>query len=129
MMLYFIASAEVLAHISDKWSRTPFRRSLVRLGEISYSTYLVHWPIIMTFDALVVRLSWSQPLRATVIAILAVPSVLVASFLLHRCIELPGIELGKRLTSRKQTLNSSEVEQSPEEGEVVGPKPTSAAIL
>jgi peptidoglycan/LPS O-acetylase OafA/YrhL len=113
MLLYFIADADVLANISAKWSVTPFRRSLVRLGEISYSTYLVHWPVIMTIDALLVPLSWNRSIRVGVIAVLTIPSVLLASYLLHRFVELPGIELGKRLTSKKQTLSRSEVEQIP----------------
>lgn len=104
MGLYFLTDAELLARLSDKWSQTPLRRLAVRLGEVSYSTYLVHWPVIMVINSLAVSPLWPQPVRLLLIAVLTVPSVLALSFLLYHYVELPGIELGRRLTKKKACL-------------------------
>ncbi len=105
MCLYYAVNAESFARASEGWVRTRVGRGLVWLGEISYSTYLVHWPLLLVINVMVAR-SWSQPFRAAMIGILTVPTVLGASYLLHRYVELPGIALGRRLTSKKQTLSS-----------------------
>lgn len=57
------------------------------LGEISYATYLCHYPLWIVFKLLFVRDATAVPLAA-IVAYLAL--VLVASSLLYRWIERPG---------------------------------------
>ena len=72
----------------------------VRLGEISYSTYLIHYPVL----ALIARLipgGWSRGEKAVLLWMVASPVILASSFLLYRYVEQPGIRLGKKLAARE----------------------------
>jgi peptidoglycan/LPS O-acetylase OafA/YrhL len=95
--------AVVLAEY-DKLFKVP--RSAIYLGEISYAIYLVH-PIALLFLArtrpIVNGTWWHIELIEYLLA------VLVTIFLagkLHRFVELPCIEFGKRLSSRVKTMRS-----------------------
>jgi peptidoglycan/LPS O-acetylase OafA/YrhL len=76
------------------------RKPLTYLGDISYSTYLVHYPLQLTIylaGALgLVRMNFHSPITF----ILFIGSVIVVSAATHRFIELPGqkwlLELGPR---------------------------------
>jgi peptidoglycan/LPS O-acetylase OafA/YrhL len=70
----------------------------IRLGEVSYSTYLVHYPVLSVVTRFVPR-DWSRWEKAVVIATVSTPVILLLSFFLYRYIEKPGIALGKRLSS------------------------------
>lgn len=79
-------------------------RRLLRLGEVSYSVYLLHY-VVICCAAKVLALSASrlgtEPGTATLAVILAAGSValtLPLAGLVHRWVELPGIRLGRRLT-------------------------------
>lgn len=93
MCIFYMSDEYVFADLSVHTSRFP---AIVRLGELSYSIYLVHWPIL-TLTSYIVPLSWPLAARMALIAVLGVPATLAASVLLYRMIELPAIALGKRL--------------------------------
>lgn len=81
------------------------------LGKISYSTYLVHWTVIEVCLFWVIR--WAPAIEdrlplALVCCVLVFPLTWLASSAIHRCIELPGIELGKRLLSGRRPLRADE---------------------
>lgn len=90
------SAAVIVAAISSpsiqKVLSLPF---LVWLGEISYSFYLVHVPIILT---LVLVLHAYVPIWLIVVSVPLI-SLLVAS-LYHRFIALPAVALGRRLAPR-----------------------------
>jgi peptidoglycan/LPS O-acetylase OafA/YrhL len=65
------------------------------LGEISYSTYLVHF-----FLKDVVKFAIGRALPGPVLLPVYALLVLAASVLLHRLIEEPGRLLGRRLANR-----------------------------
>lgn len=93
-----------------RWSRS--------LGEVSYSTYLVHYPILVLM-ARVVRLE-DQYWRAGVLFVVAAPVIIAASFLLYRWIETPGIALGRAITGKRwKSLNGSKDQLAcqPKQGE------------
>jgi peptidoglycan/LPS O-acetylase OafA/YrhL len=69
----------------------------IRLGEISYSTYLIHYPILAVITRFVPR-DWSRLQKMAVTFAVSAPIILILSFLLYRYVERPGIELGKRLS-------------------------------
>jgi peptidoglycan/LPS O-acetylase OafA/YrhL len=87
----------------------------VKLGEASYSTYLVHYPVLACINVLVPT-KWSVIERALVLFAAGAPVTLYLSFLLYRFVERPGIALGRYLSngSRKR-LNetASKAYQSP----------------
>src|SRR6266436_5863046 len=64
-----------------------------RLGQMSYSTYLVHYPTLAVIHALL-------PVHSPVILFVigAIPIALL-SWALYSLVELPGIQLGRRLTN------------------------------
>ena len=83
-------------------------RSLLRwrplrvLGEISYGTYVVHWPLMVVCTAALRRLvpDMTPQLHAALLLATATPLVFAASWALHRFVELPGIALGHRIARR-----------------------------
>jgi peptidoglycan/LPS O-acetylase OafA/YrhL len=75
------------------------RPSLLFLGEISYPTYLIHYPILWIGKALVacVALHANPFVVALALFALTTPTTLCASALLHHFVEKPGIDFGRRL--------------------------------
>jgi peptidoglycan/LPS O-acetylase OafA/YrhL len=77
---------------------------LERLGAASYSTYLVHWPVLVVCQA-AYRSILDAPAPWTLFALhLAVsfPLVAAASFALFRWVEVPGMALGRRLAAPRR---------------------------
>ena len=80
-------------------------KPLERLGVVSYSTYLAHWPVLVVCQALY-RALLGDPTPAQLFALhvaISFPLVALASFALYRFVEAPGIALGRRLTRGKRT--------------------------
>lgn len=76
---------------------------LQKLGEMSYSVYLVHIPVLyVVFRALT---KWDEHLFGWKFLALALPATLIVTLLVstltYRLIERPGIALGSRLAARK----------------------------
>src|SRR4029077_6721724 len=73
--------------------------SLLFLGKISYSTYLIHYPILWLGKALVACVALHASPFAVALALFALttPTTLCASALLYHFVEKPGIDLGRRL--------------------------------
>ena len=69
------------------------------LGSISYSLYLVHFPIVMFMSY---QFHSSMPIALTVVV--APLLSIVTAHVMHRFIELPGISLGKTLAKRVTQL-------------------------
>ena len=81
---------------------------LVWLGEISYPIYLVHYPLVALINAYLPV--GTEPItRAIILLAISLPPVILASWLLHRTVEKPFIELGKRLTHKQSKPGSETV--------------------
>ncbi len=69
------------------------------LGKVSFPLYLIHWPLILIF--LSALLHWNPTITshgaASLMLAFGLPLILVAAIGLHKCIERPFMELGKRL--------------------------------
>lgn len=78
-------------------------KPLQHLGKISYSTYLIHWPMITVSSHLCLIKNgghsdkWSLLLFNCAVAI---PLIYLVSLLLHRWVELPFQGMGKRIGDR-----------------------------
>jgi len=81
-------------------------RSLVWLGDVSYSLYLVHLSLLLFIAAmggtmLKLAVFTASPYTALVaLVVCTLGTTLVVSALIYRFVELPGMELGKRVTRR-----------------------------
>jgi peptidoglycan/LPS O-acetylase OafA/YrhL len=75
-------------------------KAITGLGEISYSFYLIHLPIMCLLANLVARLPMDPIWRSLTLLAVTLPPSLVASVLMYRWIERPGIALGRRLVGR-----------------------------
>jgi peptidoglycan/LPS O-acetylase OafA/YrhL len=75
------------------------RPSLLFLGKISYSTYLIHYPILWLAKALVACVAPHANPFVVALALFALttPATLCASALLYHFVEKPGIDFGRRL--------------------------------
>ena len=82
------------------------RPSLLFLGKISYSTYLIHYPILWLAKALVAHVApqASPFVVALTLFALATPATLCASALLYHFVEKPGIDFGRRLFKNATTM-------------------------
>lgn len=78
------------------------------LGRISYSTYLIHLPILLALGPL---LFGRLPFGIVVAIVVGVS--LAAATLMHRLIEVPAIRLGQRLTRRAALPAITEPEAAP----------------
>ena len=76
-----------------------------RLGRCSYSTYLIHEPLIHSI-VYVCIIHWGLGMWPTfqVVALFAPAITLAASLLLYRWIEIPAIDFGKRLFTANTSL-------------------------
>ena len=72
-------------------------RVITGLGEISYSFYLIHLPIMCLLATLVARLPVGPIWRSLTLLAVTLPPSLAVSVLMYRLIERPGIALGRRL--------------------------------
>lgn len=77
-------------------------RPLERLGVVSYSTYLVHWPVMVLCQA-VFRGLLDQPSPTTLwwlhVAV-SFPLIVASSLVLYRFVEAPAMAFGRRITHR-----------------------------
>jgi peptidoglycan/LPS O-acetylase OafA/YrhL len=94
MCAFHLVDARVLEELSVQSAKFPL---LIGLGELSYSTYLVHWPILFGLSSHLPG-SLPNPARMALLIFPGLPLVALASLILNQWVELPGIRLGKRLT-------------------------------
>lgn len=82
-------------------------RIAIWLGQRSYTTYLIHFPLIQAIVWACARARLGYWPSVGVLAVGTVALTLIASAVIHRWIERPGIALGKTLWSRPPRVRSS----------------------
>ncbi len=73
--------------------------ALQHLGKLSYPVYLVHWPLILLLLAGLLHFApgVSRHLALAILIGAGIPAILIAAEIIHRLIEKPGMNLGKKL--------------------------------
>jgi peptidoglycan/LPS O-acetylase OafA/YrhL len=88
-----------LLYAADRsgWSsRWPKSQIIARLGRMSYSLFLVHFPVLVLVSTVWVKLGWSSPWQAVCGLLTAFAASLAAASLFHRYIEKPASAFARR---------------------------------
>ncbi|MFK8401629.1 acyltransferase family protein [Pseudomonas sp. BGr12] len=108
----FIISSVLFASIVIAKPRILSIRPLTGLGDISYSIYLMHAPVLMltgfALEATLVGTS-ASPLQFILITFCAVTLVFAAAYASYRWIELPFLRSGKAAPEKKDTTEQKVV--------------------
>ena len=102
-MILLIASAEREKMTPPAWLLNPF----VYLGEISYSTYMLHLILGKVYFNAIARLFGYDPHALPAYqCLLAIAPILLASALTYHCVEVPGRKLLRGLWQRSTAASS-----------------------
>lgn len=95
-LLPVIATVSILIGWDTGWSSSLLSKSFLQyLGDVSYSWYLWHWPLIVFSNAWFENTAWDSPWLAAVVGLAA----LIPAELSRRIVENP-IRFSKRVTPR-----------------------------
>jgi peptidoglycan/LPS O-acetylase OafA/YrhL len=78
-------------------------KPIQRLGKLSYSTYLVHAPIIQLLVVLLARMHTAYHSVVALVAVTTIPLTLLATYLLHHFVEMPAIAYAKDRFAKSPT--------------------------
>lgn len=90
----FLFAAET-SGFSARWPRN---RVLARLGEVSFSLFLVHFPILVLISTFWARLGWTSPAAASAGLTTAFFCSIAAAFAFHRWIETPASRFARQFS-------------------------------
>ncbi|GAB2463180.1 hypothetical protein GCM10027187_33990 [Streptosporangium sandarakinum] len=82
-------------------------RSLVRLGLISYSLYLLHHPLLKAVSAVAGDVRAMRPAVQVAVSVATIAAAVVLSLLTYRYVEVPMQRLGRRVARRWSQRPSS----------------------
>lgn len=74
----------------------PRNRVVARLGQVSYSLFLIHFPVLLVVAAIWARLGWSSPVGGITGLLAAFVLSIAAAFAFHRWVEVPAGRLASR---------------------------------
>ena len=83
-------------------------RAMVFIGQISFSMYLIHFFVLDMFTKFFLHKLTSLLPSSIVLVIVFLSTLLVAivlSYLLYKIIELPGIKLGRKISTKMKDRN------------------------
>lgn len=86
-------------------------KPILYLAERSYSTYLLHWPVIMLIGTVATRYGVVAMPKLTAVMFLAFPITLLLQEPLYRFVEVPGRTLGKALARKVGARDQIELPQ------------------
>ena len=113
MLVEGIAAFFLIGALASEHGRVRLLRSpwAIWLGNISYSLYLIHFPVAILLAKILSRVFSDGTSATTAAAVLMTSGLAISSglaFLIYRFIEIPSIAFGKRV-SKRFTLSSVHV--------------------
>lgn len=75
----------------------PRNRVIARLGQVSYSLFLIHFPVLVAVSALWARLGWTTPAAAVAGLCVAFLLSIAAAFAFYRWVEVPASHLKRKV--------------------------------
>ncbi len=105
MLVEGIAAFFLIGALASEHGRVRLLRSpwAIWLGDISYSLYLIHFPVAILVAKILSRVFSDGTSAATATAVLITSGLAISfslAFLIHRFIEIPSIAFGKRVSKR-----------------------------
>lgn len=86
--------------------RWPKARWVSRMGRVSYSLFLVHFPVLVVVSGIWARFGWTSPGAAIAGLLAAFGGSVATAFAFHRLVEEPAAALSHRWgSSRQETLH------------------------
>ncbi|MDP1525782.1 MAG: acyltransferase [Rhodocyclaceae bacterium] len=74
----------------------PRNRVIAKLGQVSYSLFLIHFPVLVAVSALWARLGWTTPAAAVAGLLAAFLLSIATAFAFYRWVEVPASHLMRR---------------------------------
>ncbi len=90
-------------------TRWPRARWVSRLGRVSYSLFLVHFPVLVIVSSVWARLGWTSPAAAVTGLFVAFAASVGTAFVFHRWVEEPAAALSRRWGSSWQETPATTV--------------------
>lgn len=101
--------------------------AMQHIGERSFSLYLVQIPVILTvmpaYTGIMAHLGGPSTLSYLACAVLTVSAVLIVSNLTYHLIEIPGVNIGRRVLERRRAFRSYRADTSVPHVQVSGAEP------
>lgn len=93
----FVVGILLFDSIRMGWGRGwPRNRLITWIGDVSYSLFLVHFPVLVFVATLWTRLEWTTPPAAMAGLLVAFGSSILVAGLFHRWVERPASRLGRK---------------------------------
>ena len=86
----------IVAEQSGLSARWPRNRLIARLGEISFSLFLVHFPVLLVIATIWARLGWNSPVAALAGLFTAFAASITVASAFYRWIEVPAARISIR---------------------------------
>lgn len=95
-----------LARLLGVIRKVLLNRWLQHLGKVSFPLYLIHWPVIMLLLAALLKVAPAISSHKALLVMIGigVPLILFAADLIHRLIEKPAMDFGKKFDRRPATV-------------------------
>lgn len=103
----FFAAVLYAAERSGFAQRWPRQRLITGLGRISFSLFLVHFPVLVATGAFWARMGWQAPEAALLGLLVALKLSLAGAWLFHRWVEAPAARLSRRLRPADPTPSTA----------------------
>lgn len=89
------------------------RPEAIALGTISFSLYLIHYPLLALGDALLRRAEFGADARLGILIVGLTPAIIIASIVFHRVVERPFLTSAAATQAHSQPLQGSDFRHSP----------------
>ncbi len=104
LAVFSAALGRVMLGKSTVASKVLLHPALQKIGQVSYSTYIIHMVLVFAIGAALVQVFGHQSVNRPVVLVcmfgLATPTIWWASLAMNRWVEKPGMGLGKRWANR-----------------------------